>query len=80
VGEVVEKIVQHGGISGAFAVVLAFACWKLYRDLMKCKDRRILDGKESEEKYQNAMREINETLKEFDHFMDRFFDWLTRRR
>lgn len=78
-GNIFEKILQYGGIAGAFALLFALACWRLYRDLVRCKDARVEDAKAYEERYQNAMKETNNTLREFDRFLDRFFDWISRR-
>lgn len=89
--DILEKIGQMGGIGGAFAVLFALVCWKLYRDMNKCRDGRLADAKavtekvegikrEQEEKYREAMRETNETLRQLDRFMDKIFDWMTRKR
>ena len=82
--DVIDKIIQQGGISGAFAIVFALACWKLYRDLLKAKDSKYAELKaikeETEEKYRKAMVEVNNTAHEFDRLLDRLFDYLTRKR
>ncbi len=88
--EIVETIIRQGGVTGAFALFFAFACMKLYKDLMRCKDARVNDLRsvsyrieqlkvEQETKHRESMRELNETLKKIDRFMDKFFDWMTHR-
>jgi uncharacterized membrane protein YgaE (UPF0421/DUF939 family) len=89
--DILDKISQTGGVGGAFAVLFALVCWKLYRDLNRCKDGRLADAKavtekveelkrEQEEKYRESMRATNETLRQLDKFMDKIFDWMTRKR
>jgi len=89
--DILDKISQTGGVGGAFAVLFAFVCWKLYRDLNKCKDGRLADAKavtdkvedlkrEQEEKYRESTRETNATLRQLDRLMDKLFDWMMRKR
>lgn len=67
--DIFERIAQAGGIAGLFALVIAFACWKLYHDLMRCKDARVSDLKK-------VSKETNETLRRLDRLIDRLYDWL----
>lgn len=79
-----DKILSEAGLAGAFIGVLLFACWKLYRDLVKAKDilyRELKEAKErQEEKYRTAIREMTDSFEHLSRIMDKFFDLLMRRR
>ncbi len=89
--KVIEAILSEAGLAGAFIVLLLLAVWKLYRDREKSREARIEDlkaceekitkiGIKYEEKYRQAIHELDNTVKTVNSMMDKFLAYFSRER
>jgi hypothetical protein len=80
IGGILDEIASKGGIGGVFAVLFAFAIWKLYKDMKQAKDDLAESERKHADKYREAMRETSKAIEETGRTMDKLYEYLLMRR